>query len=63
LSIPEENNSVEIKIIVVPQSGDVLVRRNQVLLINDREIDLVIVPEKTVIDRNSSDVGFPFRIN
>jgi len=63
LGIPDPDGSVEIKIIIVPDRGDVLVRRNQVLLINDREINVVVVPEKTVIDRNASDSGFPFRTN
>jgi hypothetical protein len=59
LGIPD--GSVEIKITVKPDRGDIFVRRNQVLVINPNEIDVVMVQEKTVIDRKASDSGFPYR--
>ena len=54
------NGSVEIKIMVKPDRGDIFVRRNQVLVINPDQIDVTMVQEKTVIDRKASDSGFPF---
>jgi len=59
LGIPDGN--VEIKISLIPERNDIFVRRNQVLLINDNEIDITVVPESTVIDKNASDANFPYR--
>lgn len=59
LGTPDGN--VEIKFTVVPERGDVFVRRNQVLVINDDAIDITVVPEGTIIDRNASDANFPYR--
>ncbi len=59
IGIPD--GSVEIKITVKPDQGDIFVRRNQVLVINPNEIDVNMIQEKTVIDRNASDSGFPYR--
>jgi hypothetical protein len=59
IGIPD--GSVEIKITVKPDRGDIFVRRNQVLVINPNEIDVNMIQEKTVIDRNASDSGFPYR--
>jgi len=59
LGIPD--GSVEIKITVKPSRGDIFVRRNQILAINANGIDITMIQEKTVIDRNASDSGFPFR--
>ena len=59
LGTPDGN--VEIKLTMVPERGDVFVRRNQVLVINDDAIDITVVPESTIIDRNASDANFPYR--
>jgi hypothetical protein len=59
LGTPDGN--VEIKFTVVPERGDVFVRRNQVLVMNDDAIDITVVPEGTIIDRNASDANFPYR--
>lgn len=58
IGIPD--GSVEIKIKVRPNKSDVLVRRNQVLVMNESEIDVVVSKERTVIDRSASDAGFPY---
>jgi hypothetical protein len=59
LGIPD--GSVEIRIMVKPDRGDIFVRRNQVLVINPNEINVSMVQEKSVIDNKASDSGFPFR--
>ena len=59
LGIPD--GSVEVKITVTPNRSDIFVRRNQVLIINPDNVGVVVVQEKTVIDRKASDSGFPFR--
>lgn len=56
------DGSTTIKLRIEPNSGDIYVRRNQILLMNPEVIDVYMVQEKTVIDRKASDTGFPFRI-
>ena len=56
------DGSTTIKIRTEPANSDIYVRRNQVLLFNEDEINVTMIQEKTVIDRKASDTGFPFRI-
>lgn len=55
------DGSIDIKLRVVPNRDDIFVRRNQVLEINENQIAVNTIQEKTVIDRKASDSSFPFR--
>jgi len=51
---------LELKIRTIPERKDIFVRRNQVLEISSDDIEINMIQEKTVIDNNASDTGFPF---
>lgn len=54
------NGLIEINVRVRPNRGDVFVRRNQVLAINQNEVGVEMVQEKTIIERKATDASFPF---
>ena len=54
-----EAGKVELGITVVPKTGDVFARRNQIILIESDGVKVTAIPERTVIDREASDASFP----
>jgi hypothetical protein len=49
----------ELVVTVNPRQKDIFSRRNQIILIDEANISVNAVPEKTVIDRSTSDSSFP----
>lgn len=50
---------VDLAITIIPQNRDIFARRNQIILMEEAQIQVNAIPEKTSIDRNASDSGFP----
>ena len=49
---------IELNITVIPNSTDIFSRRNQIIMIDEQQILVTAVPEKTNIDNNASDSPF-----
>ena len=49
---------IELNITVIPNSTDIFSRRNQIIMIDEQQISVTAVPEKTNIDNNASDSPF-----
>lgn len=49
---------VELSVTMMPQNRDIFARRNQIILMEMDSVQVVAIPEKTVIDRNASDAAF-----
>lgn len=50
---------VDLAVTVSPSDRDIFARRNQIILIESDAVQVVAIPEKTVIDRSASDSAFP----
>jgi len=52
------NGKTDLLVTVSPRANDIFARRNQIIVIDEDNIAVTAVPEKTVIDNNASDSAF-----